>query len=116
MIGYDAIEDAIFIAMLVYLYRWKLKVGLEPQFQAAWSHVTRELKARAGSLGSRLHLGDDGWWYGYAQWPSAEVRERAQLTDDATTTARALMRDATEATLPDIVLTVAGDFLVLPPG
>ena len=52
----------------VVLYRWRIKPGAEARFATAWAEATRSLLAR-GSLGSRLHAGDDGCWYGYAQWP-----------------------------------------------
>lgn len=98
--------------MVVYLYRWKLKSGLENQFRDAWSHVTKELRSKCGSLGSRLHRGDDGLYYGYAQWPNHETREKARLADPEVENARRLMREATEQTYPDIILQPVKDFLL----
>ena len=37
--------------------------------------MTEALRVTGGSLGSRLHRGSDGIWYGYAQWPSEETRQ-----------------------------------------
>src|SRR5262245_3082183 len=61
----------------VVLYRWRLHPGAEESFAEAWSRVTELLRSERGSLGSRLHRGSDGLWYGYAQWPSAAAREQA---------------------------------------
>jgi quinol monooxygenase YgiN len=100
--------------MVIYLYRWKIKPDKEAQFQKAWSYVTGQLREKSGSLGSRLHRGDDGLWYGYAQWPSIEVREQSNLKNDEIIEARRQMKDATIEMLPDIVLNPVSDFLVLP--
>ena len=97
--------------VFVVLYRWRLHPGAEASFIEAWSRVTKLLRERAGSLGSRLHRGDDGLWYGYAQWPSAETRRRAfaQPVDPA---AQAQMRAAIAETLPEVLLEPVSDFLL----
>jgi quinol monooxygenase YgiN len=100
--------------VVVYLYRWKLKPGFEDQFKEAWSYVTKELRKNGGSLGSRLHLANDGLYYGYAQWPSREAREDSNLTNPEIDTARKNMREAIEETLPEIVLDPVADFLASP--
>ena len=61
----------------VVLYRWRVRPDAVDAFVAAWTRITERLHREHGSLGSRLHRGDDGLWYGYAQWPSAEHRRRA---------------------------------------
>lgn len=100
----------------VVLYRWRLKPGSEESFIHAWADRTKAL-LELGSLGSRLHLGDDGIWYSYAQWPSAEVRTAAfemPLDGEAanrTQRARQEMSDATLEEFPDIVMTSVADFL-----
>lgn len=98
---------------LVVMYRWKLHAGMEESFVESWSRVTELLRSRAGSLGSRLHRGNDGIWYGYAQWPSEEARQRAfaQAFDPA---AAAQMRAAIAESLPEILLQPIADYLVLP--
>jgi len=98
--------------MIVYLYRWKIKTDKEAQFESAWSYVTAQLREKCGSLGSRLHRGNDGLWYGYAQWPSVETREQSNLQHEEILEARRLMKDATIEMLPDILLTPTSDFLV----
>lgn len=98
---------------LVVLYRWKLHPGAEASFIEAWSRVTGLLRSRAGSLGSRLHRGNDGSWYGYAQWPDEETRQRAfaQPFDPA---ASAQMRAAIAESFPEVLLQPVSDYLVLP--
>jgi len=59
------------------LYRWRIHPGSEESFVKAWSVNSALYLAKHGSLGSRLHRGDDGLWYSYAQWPSAHAREQA---------------------------------------
>ncbi|HWU41832.1 MAG TPA: antibiotic biosynthesis monooxygenase [Bdellovibrio sp.] len=100
--------------MVIYLYRWRVKPEKETQFEKAWSYVTDQLREKSGSRGSRLHKGDDGLWYGYAQWPSVDVREASSLKHDEILEARRLMKDATIEMLPDVILTPVSDFLILP--
>lgn len=104
---------AIHVPGLVVMYRWRLHPGMEASFVESWSRVTELLRKCAGSLGSRLHRGDDGIWYGYAQWPSAEARERAfsQALDPV---ASARMRTAIAESFPEILLEPVADYLVLP--
>ncbi len=98
--------------MIIYLYRWKLKAGKEEQFQKAWAYVTEQLREKSGSLGSRLHLGDDGIWYGYAQWPTAEHRSNSKLDHPEIVQARELMKDATLEGLPSVTLQPTNDYLI----
>ena len=95
------------------LYRWILHPGSDASFIEAWSRVTALLRERGGSLGSRLHRGSDGIWYGYAQWPDAQTRELAfaQPYDPA---ASAQMRAAVAESMPEVLLEPMSDFLVLP--
>ncbi len=100
--------------MVVYFYRWKIKSGQETQFQEGWELITRELREKCGSLGSRLHKGNDGLFYGYAQWPDRESRQNAELTGSEVTRARMLMKDATEHSFPDVELSPIADYLITP--
>ena len=96
----------------VVLYRWRLHREHEASFIDAWSQVTRTLRTHAGSLGSRLHRGSDGLWYGYAQWPSDEMRRRAfgeWIDQDA----GAQMRAAIAESLPEVILETMADYLVM---
>jgi len=98
----------------VVLYRWKLRPGLESSFVEAWSRVTEALRATGGSLGSRLHRGSDGIWYGYAQWPSEETRQRA-FARSLDPGSSAQMRAALAESLPEIVLEPVADYLIRSP-
>jgi hypothetical protein len=95
------------------LYRWRLRPGMEAAFVEAWTQVSQELR-RKGSLGSRLHRGPDGIWYSYAQWPSAEARSLAFSLPSDNPDAGAVMQEAIEERLPEIVLESVSDLLVLP--
>ena len=99
----------------VVLYRWRLHPGLEASFIDAWSRVTESLRNNCGSLGSRLHQGNDGLWYGYAQWPDAATRQQA-FAGAVYPAARVQMRTAIAEDFPEIVLSPVADFLVLPSG
>ncbi len=100
--------------MVVYLYRWRLKPGKEEQFKEGWQLITQRLREEHHSLGSRLHLGDDGIYYGYAQWPDRETRDLANLASTEATEARLKMRDATAESFPEVLLEPLSDWLVLP--
>ena len=100
--------------MFIVLYRWRVKPDFERQFVESWSEITAYLRERYDSLGSRLHRGSDGIWYGYAQWKSAEQREQAfQNEADKSSEAGAKMREAIEESFPEIELETAADFLIL---
>lgn len=61
-------------------YRFQLTQSspkVEAQFVSVWSGITEFFKDTAGALGSRLHKGDDGAFYAYAQWPDKETFEAA---------------------------------------
>jgi len=101
-------------AQFAVLYRWRLHEGAEEAFVAAWSRISERLLAERGSLGSRLHRGQDGLWYSYAQWPSAAARERAFAGGSVDPEASGQMRAAIAETLPEIVLQPVSDCMVLP--
>lgn len=98
----------------IVLYRWRLRPGYEAQFRASWSIVTRSLMGR-GSLGSRLHEGDDGLWYAYAQWPSADIRSAAFAQDLGVDQDRQAMQDAVLEHFPETVLTPSVGHLLSTP-
>ena len=97
------------------LYRWRLHEGREAAFVSAWSRISERLLRERGSLGSRLHRGPDGLWYSYAQWPSAQARERAFAAGSVDPEASRQMREAIAESLPELVLESVADFMVLPP-
>ena len=97
------------------LYRWRLHPGTEETFVRAWSEVSRLLLQDRGSLGSRLHRGDDGIWYSYAQWPSEAARDEAIALESVDPEAGRKMRAAIAESLPEIILESVADFMVLLP-
>lgn len=46
-------------------------------FMDVWSGFTEFFKSHCGALGSRLHIGEDGAFYAYAQWPDKATYEAA---------------------------------------
>jgi len=99
--------------MLIVLYRWRIRNGMEQQFINAWSEVTAFIRENYDSLGSRLHRDKDGIYYGYAQWKSAEQRQQAfaAMPDFE---AREKFRESIEESYPEIILENLSDYLVLP--
>ncbi len=96
--------------MFIVLYRWRIKPLLEQQFIQAWSEITEYYLKNFDSLGSRLHRGDDGLFYAYAQWHSAEQREKA-FRKIPYLSAGEKMREAVEESFPEILLETVSDFL-----
>lgn len=101
-------KQGIFVA----IYRWKIKSGKEELFKSAWAKMTKLILENCGSLGSRLHLGEDGIWYAYAQWPSKEAWERSSLEIPQALEARSQMKEAIEESLASSLLEVTDDYLV----
>jgi hypothetical protein len=99
--------------MFIVLYRWRTKEGMEDQLIENWSKVTEYYLEKFGALGSRLHKGNDGIWYAYAQWNSAEHRDKA-FVERESLVARDKMREAIEEFLPEILLETVSDFLLFP--
>lgn len=99
--------------MFIVLYRWRLKPERELQFIEAWSEVTAYYREHHDSLGSRLHRGSDGLFYGYAQWKSAADRRKA-FESPSNTEAGQRMREAIEESFPEIILEKISDYLILP--
>jgi hypothetical protein len=66
--------------MFAVVYRWKLIPGREAQFEEGWRAGTAAIAREFGGWGSRLHRGDDGCFFAYAQWPDRATWERAKAT------------------------------------
>jgi hypothetical protein len=99
--------------MFIVLYRWRIKSELERQFIESWSEITDYYRKNYDSLGSRLHRGNDGLFYSYAQWKSREQRTNAFAGEDADVSgAAAKMREAIEERFPEVVLERVADYLV----
>ena len=82
------------IAGFAVLYRWKVRPEAAAEFVAAWREATVAFRT-IGALGSRLHRGDDGDFYAYAEWPSRETWESAKTRSPVGSETAAVMRDAT---------------------
>jgi hypothetical protein len=59
-----------------------------------------------------LASGADGWWYSYAQWPSADARARTFEGDPVDAAALAQMQAAILEHLPELVLESVADFML----
>lgn len=97
--------------MFIVLYRWRIKPEKERQFIESWSEVTAYFRENWDSLGSRLHRGNDGLFYAYAQWKSEEDREKA-FENAAPLEAGKSMNDAIEERFEPIILERLSDYLV----
>lgn len=94
------------------IYRWRLRRGMEQQFQEAWATVTETFMAERRALGSRLHRDDDGDWVAYAQWPSRQAWEVSSEVGPADEEVSASMAEAIEKSYPPIPLDPVQDYLV----
>ena len=99
--------------MFIVLYRWRIQPQKEAQFIKAWSEVTDYFLQNWDSRGSRLHRGNDGLFYAYAQWKSAADRDNA-FANAIELEASKLMKDAIDESFAPIMLENLSDFLVLP--
>ena len=97
--------------MLVFLYRWRIKPEKEAQFIEAWSEITAYYRDNFDSKGSRLHRGEDGIFYAYAQWETAEQREKA-FQNSTKSEAGNRMREAIEESFGEVRLEILADYLV----
>ena len=96
--------------MFCVIYRWRIKPELEDRFIENWSEITRILVKDFGGKGSRLHRGEDGLFYAYAQWESDEERQKAFQNIPANQ-ASERMREAVLESFPEIKLELIADFL-----
>ena len=55
--------------MHIVLYRFRVKSNKEEDFIKGWKGLTELIYKYEGSLGSRLHKGDELNYIAYAQWP-----------------------------------------------
>jgi len=94
------------------IYRARVAPDKEQQYVAAWSKITRLLGSERGALGSRLHRGNDGLWYAYAQWASAEARRAAFSLGPVDAQAEADVVDSILEYFPEILLDPVEDQLV----
>jgi hypothetical protein len=99
--------------MFILLYRWRIKPEKESQFIEAWSEITAYYRENFDSLGSRLHRGNDGLFYAYAQWKTTEQRANA-FAGRLKLEAGEKMREAIEESFAEVQLETLSDFWVFP--
>ena len=99
--------------MFIILYSWKIKSDKEQQFIDAWAEITEYFRLEFNSLGSRLHRGNDGNFYAYAQWASEEARENAFTKSEKIEAGRKMAEAVIERFQP-IQLEMISDFLIFP--
>lgn len=97
--------------MFIIVYRWRVKPEKEQQFIESWAEITAYYRENCDSLGSRLHRGNDGLFYAYAQWKSAEDREKA-FANPLNSKAVEKMREAIAESFPELILENIADYLV----
>ena len=68
--------------MFCIIYRFKIHQGKEEKFIKSWSEVTNAFKIHCGAWGSRLHKNNECDYIAYAQWPSKEIRDKAELPEE----------------------------------
>ena len=67
------------------IYKFEVIQGQESEFKEAWAKLTKAFMEHASSLGSRLHMDDDGDFFAYAQWPDEEtfLKSKSRLPESA---------------------------------
>ena len=91
--------------------RFKVRPGLETEFEAAWLKLTKAYKRDRGGLGSRLHRAGDGLWVAYAQWPNKQMWEESRALGPPDTAAGQAMAQSVEERLDAILLEPVNDLL-----
>jgi heme-degrading monooxygenase HmoA len=97
--------------VLIVIYRWRLKEGLEDLFRQGWREMTESIYLMRGSLGSRLHRAEDGTWVAYAQWPDEATWQRAREAGTANKAAAQKMLEGSAGLLSEERLHVMDDLL-----
>ncbi|MDT0261765.1 antibiotic biosynthesis monooxygenase family protein [Jatrophihabitans lederbergiae] len=101
--------------MFAVIYRWRIDPDREADFLAGWELVSGAVRDRFGSLGSRLHLADDGLYVAYGRWFHRDDRLPYRAHLDFHDEGWRLMQSAIIEELPEIPMTVVEDMLSEPP-
>ncbi len=94
----------------VVIYRYRVNPDKAQDFVAAWSRLAEVNREHYGTLGSRLHQGDDGIYYAYSRWPTRAAFDASEERP-AQTAARALMSSAITERLSAIHMDILADYL-----
>ncbi|MDF1800535.1 MAG: antibiotic biosynthesis monooxygenase [Planctomycetota bacterium] len=97
------------------LYRFRVHVGKERDFQIGWARLTEAIRDQRGGLGSRLHHVQGDLWLAYAQWPDRGTWEASQGLPSADPAAAAQMSGALIESLEPMLLEPTEDLLVRAP-
>lgn len=98
--------------MYYIIYQFNVKPGHEKRFVKAWSEVTEAIIEHCGGLGSRMHKSEKGEYIAYAQWPSKEHRDNAELPESIRNGIGAEMRDCCDSIDELYELNLISDLLV----
>ncbi len=79
--------------MMALLIEFRVRPGQDDAFRTAWTETTEYIRARFGSLGSRLHRAGDGRYVGYALWPDRETHDRDHVWSETGRAIRQRMAD-----------------------
>jgi heme-degrading monooxygenase HmoA len=93
------------------IYRWRVSPGREEDFIRGWRLVSEAVKEEFGSLGSRLHVSDDGLYISYGRWRAPEDRIPYRNHLDFHAEGWRLMQGAILEELPEIRMQIIGDIL-----
>ncbi len=96
---------------VAYVYRWRVKPGLESQCESAWAEITKMMCERFGSGGSCLHRAEDGTYVAYARWKSRAHRDES-FAATADSEIRRSFRASIEVDFDVMILDVVDDLLV----
>jgi len=83
--------------MFCVIYKFRIIEGKREQFVTSWAEVTRAFITYGDALGSRLHQSDDQNYIAYAQWPSKEIRDKAELPEEIRTGPYEMMRSSCDS-------------------
>ena len=97
--------------MFCVIYKFKVIAGKEDQFIESWGKVTNAFKKHCDALGSRSHKSENGEYIAYAQWPSKESWDKAELPHDIINSDYAKMKSCSLSTEVLFELTPVSDLL-----
>jgi hypothetical protein len=101
--------------MFAVIYRWRVHPEKRDDFETGWRLVSEAVMERYGSLGSRLHVAEDGTYLSYGRWYVPEDRLPYRQHLDFHPEGWGLMQSAVLEEYPEIRMTVVGDLLNEPP-
>ena len=97
--------------MFCIIYRFKIHQDKEEKFVQSWVEVTEAFKINCDALGSRLHKNNEYDYIAYAQWPSKEVRDKAELPENVINGAYSKMKSCCKSVEVLFEITPVSDLL-----